>query len=175
MRLQTFALLILLNSVAAAQVPQGYGNIAPGRDTAFDVSRPPSGPHPKTPVNQPALHRLRPDGLDCAGWATDSLTPSGDRTYYADSVSTPPVLLKPGSREYPANREISAKGGRVVFRFVLDTLGRAEPCSFSTLLLTDPAFEGAAYRMVLGSKFRPAAHGGQLVPVILVQGVQFNP
>lgn len=174
-RLLLIGVLTSFGTGLGAQVPAGYKAPLPDRDTAFDVARPAAGRTPRIPLDQPALHRLAPKGVDCRAWTNDSVTPSGDRIHEETAVESPAKFLEQGAREYPPNLESLGRGGRVAFRFVVDTLGRPEPCSFSTLELTDPAFEGAAFRMALGSRYRPATQGGRPVPVLVSQSIVFNP
>lgn len=168
-------LLVLIPTAGRGQVPIRPVPSNYVRDSTFDVARPGVPPLSTVPIPTEALHRIQPDGITCVVWTSDTLTPAGDRVYNQDSVSTPPELISAGRREYPEREERAGKGGRVMFRFVIDTLGAPEPCSFSTLIMTNAAFEGPAYRMVLGSKFRPGLQDGHRVPVLAQQSVTFNP
>ena len=78
-----------------------------------------------------------------------------------------------GQQEYPNNRR--GAPGDVRLEFVIDSLGRADPCSFRVLDATDDKFVGSAYRTVLGSQFRPAEKGGQHVAIRVTQKVSFRP
>lgn len=167
--------LVLLPGVAHAQIPTRPPPPEYAAEVPLDVARWPAPPLSTVPVPTEALHRIQPQGASCVAWTSDTLTPLGARIYHQDSVTTPPRLVSVGVREYPLRKEQAGKGGRVILRFVIDTLGAPEPCSFSTLVLTDPDFEGPAYRMVLGSKFRPAASDGHRVFVLVQQAVTFNP
>jgi|WetSurMetagenome_2_1015567.scaffolds.fasta_scaffold616000_1 TonB family protein len=170
------ATLLLLGPVSLhAQVPLRGLNADFIRDSSAKASPSNGTPLPHVPNTQQALHRLRPSDVACTMWTSDLKSPAGDRVYDEDFVNGPPTLLTVGKRAYPPKEERAGIGGRVVLRFVIDTLGDPEPCSFSTVELSDPAFEQAAYIMVVGSAFRPATQDGHRVPVLVTQTVKFNP
>ena len=119
--------------------------------------------------------RIVPNGVDCTAWVSDEVTPDGIPILLEGEVDSPQRLLAPGRRRYPPALERAGQGGEVALRFVVDTLGRPEPCSFSIVMRTDAAFEESAFLMALESLYRPAMHGGRRVPVRVVQWIAFNP
>jgi len=128
---------------------------------------------PSTPTD--TLYIIRPKEITCPASFEGAAAAAGVRIFDEDSVSSPPDLLTLGRREYPGQLERKGVGGRVVLEYVIDTLGHPEPCSFRALAATNEQFEGAAYRMILGSIFRPGSNDGRLVPVRVRQSVTFNP
>jgi outer membrane biosynthesis protein TonB len=131
---------------------------------------------PSTPTGEaPAPHRIVPlEGACFDEHPHEEIAPAG-HPYIEAAVDRPPDLVRPGPRRYPTDLELSGVGGRVVLSFVIDTLGLAEPCSFHVLSATNSSFEVAAFRMVLGSLFRPGEVRGQKVRVLVTQAISFNP
>ncbi len=128
----------------------------------------------------PVPHRIVPVESACFEESPHSLIAVSD-TVYRDSsyveatVDRPPDLLKAGKRRYPPGLSSAGVGGRVVFSFIIDTLGHPEPCSFHVHSVIDPRLEVAGLRMVLESLFRPGEVRGQKVRVLVNQAVTFNP
>ena len=169
--LRVMALLLVAASTAFAQIPLRPVPVA-------DVSQPPPDSRATAATSAPPtvpLHRIVPKEIACPASFEDAAAAAGVRIFDGDSVSSPADVRTLGRREYPQSLERSGVGGRVVFRFVIDTLGHPEPCSFETMSATNKEFEAAAYRMVLGSTFRPAKNVGKVVPVRVSQAVNFNP
>jgi TonB family protein len=89
-------------------------------------------------------------------------------------VDDPVQLLEQPSVGYPPALAHAGVAGRVELEFVVDTLGRVEPLSVRTLASTHPAFEAAARRAVLVSRFRPARWHGQVVRQMARQSFRFR-
>ena len=164
---QLAILLLLVASPAVGQVP-----LRPVPQLAG----------PTTPSGEaPTPHRIVP--LEGACLQETARTPNEQpapelpdgEVYIEVEVSRPPALIKPGPRRYPKEMERSGIAGQVDFMFVIDTLGKAEPCSFRVLTATNSSFEVAAFRMVLGTLYRPGEVRGQKVRVLVTQSVTFNP
>ncbi len=134
----------------------------------------------RTTGELPVPHRIVPEESVCLEEPPHSLmtitdTIYRDSSYIEASVDVPPDLVKIGKRRYPTDLQHAGVGGRVVFSFIIDTLGHAEPCSFHVHSVADPRLEVAALRMVLESLFRPGEVRGQKVRVAVNQAVTFNP
>ena len=167
----TVALFCSVAASAYSQIP-----LRPVATEPIGKVRPDSAHAPKKPPRPTTiLHRISPKELACPTTTADSVPSLGERIFDEDSVEIGPELLTIGPREYPGTLERAGIGGRVVLQYVIDTLGQPDPCSFVALEATNEAFEGAAFRMVLGSVFRPGENAGKRVPVRVVQGVTFNP
>ena len=123
----------------------------------------------------PAPHRIVPVESVCPEESDHAPSPPLSTPYTEADVDRPPELITPGPRKYPPDMERAGVGGRAQFSFVIDTLGHPEPCSFHAIAATNASFEVAAFRMVLGSLFRPAEVNGHKVRVKVMQAVTFNP
>lgn len=128
----------------------------------------------------PVPHRIVPEESVCQeelphALRTVSDTVYRDSSYIEATVDQPPDLVKMGKRRYPSDLERAGVGGRVVLSFIIDTLGRAEPCSFHVLTSAHSQLEVAAFRMALESLYRPGQVRGQKVRVMVNQAVTFNP
>lgn len=128
----------------------------------------------------PVPHRIVPEESVCLEESPHSLIAVSD-TVYRDSsyieatVDRAPDLLKAGKRRYPRHLQRAGVGGRVVFSFIIDTLGHPEPCSFHVHAVVDSGLEVAGLRMVLESLFRPGEVRGHKVRVLANQAVTFIP
>lgn len=89
--------------------------------------------------------------------------PSGDGPWTRDFVERAAVPLGQVRPRYPDALRDAGIGGRVVLRFVVDTLGRVEPATVETTSASDPRFGEAARRAIGGLRFRPAEAGGRRV------------
>jgi protein TonB len=89
--------------------------------------------------------------------------PSGDGPWTRDFVERAAVPLGQVRPRYPDALRAAGIGGRVVLRFVVDTLGRVEPATVETVSATDPRFGEAARRAIGGLRFSPAEAGGRHV------------
>ena len=90
---------------------------------------------------------------------------------YVDKVAVPLGQLRP---RYPEALRAQGLGGRVVVRFVVDTLGRVEQGSVQLVAATHPAFGDAALRTVGSLRFRPAEAGGHRVRQLVELPFEFR-
>ena len=90
----------------------------------------------------------------------------------AAEADEPPSLLSAGAQMTPPGME--GVPGRVRFKFIVDTLGRAEPSSLQVVSSTSKVFEAPARQMVLKSVFKPGMSAGRKVRVLVEQNVTFN-
>jgi len=82
------------------------------------------------------------------------------------------VISQPGVR-YPPALRMAGVEGRVVLRFVVDTLGAVEPGSIRAVESSHEAFEASAREMILGSRFQPARLGEFAVRQLTIQKINF--
>ena len=105
----------------------------------------------------------------------DSLL-AADAVYTAASVDTPASYSEgTGSPVYPDSLYRASAPGRVVARFVVDTLGRVEPASIHILSATAPPFESAVEQALPSARFSPARRDGRLVRQIVEMPFEFKP
>jgi protein TonB len=93
----------------------------------------------------------------------------------ADAVDEPvvPDPRNPPPR-YPEALRAAGVGGRVVARFVVDTLGRVEAGSVAFPAADDPRLAGAARDALARARFRPARAGGRRVRQLVEQPFAFS-
>lgn len=87
------------------------------------------------------------------------------------AVTTDPTS---GGPEYPPALLLAKVEGEVLARFIVDSLGRADPASFMAVQTSDTAFTNAVRRALPLMKFRPAVLRGVPVPQVVVQSFAFR-
>jgi len=87
------------------------------------------------------------------------------------AVTTDPTS---GGPEYPPGLLLARVEGEVLARFIVDSLGRADPASFIAVQASDTAFTSAVRRALPLMKFRPALLRGVPVPQVVVQSFAFR-
>ena len=99
-----------------------------------------------------------------------------DQPYMEAVVEERPDLIQGTCTNpvYPAMLQQAGIEGRVMFEFVIDTLGRAERSSFRTVSTTHPLFEAPARAAVLSCRFRPGRIQGRAVRVRVQQPINFT-
>ena len=95
--------------------------------------------------------------------------------YTEQDVDSSAKLVTPGVRSYPVAYEQEKVGGVVILEFVIDTLGRVDSSSVTTLHATTRKFAAAAQKTLLTSRFQPALMCGQRVAMKAQQRFTFNP
>jgi periplasmic protein TonB len=156
---------------ATAPVPFGHHVLVAPVDVPLDI--------PPVDLSVPAT--------DVRDWIP--VGQSGGR-HDGDSTATGPIVADapmtsftvdkvaaalPGSASpaYPEMLKASGVEGHALVQFVVDTLGRAEPGSFTVLQSTHDAF-GAAVRVTLPRmRFLPAESGGKKVRMLVQQQFAF--
>ena len=99
-----------------------------------------------------------------------------DQPYMEAVVEERPEVVQ-GTCVSPAFPEMLRQAGidgRVLFEFVIDTLGRAERNSIRTVSTSHPLFEAPARQAVLSCRFRPGKIQGRAVRVRVQQPVNFS-
>ena len=84
-----------------------------------------------------------------------------------------PLADNPAPR-YPASLRASSIEGIAVARFVVDTMGRAEPQSIAIVSTTHPLFGDAVKEALLHSRYLPAMVGGRAVRQLVEQRFSFT-
>lgn len=99
-----------------------------------------------------------------------------DQPYMEAVVEERPETIQGtcGNPAFPDVLRQAGIDGRVLFEFVIDTLGRAERGSFKTISTSHPLFEAPAKSAVLMCRFRPGRIQGRAVRVRVQQPVNFQ-
>ena len=127
---------------------------------------------PRTPAAGPPEAAVCQTAVDVPALANDSLT-----RVYADTDVTQPVrLLFTGRRVPPPDSSLLRLGlpQHAVLRFIVDTLGRIEPCSLTLLETTHPLWGTAALHYARDWRFRPAKRGVRRVRQSVHQPFNFT-
>ena len=87
------------------------------------------------------------------------------RLYDDSEVTTPAVPVPDSGSVHPPDPTLRVVGlpQRAVVRFIVDTLGHAEPCSLELLETTNPVWGDAALRQARRIRFYPARRGTRAV------------
>jgi protein TonB len=90
---------------------------------------------------------------------------SGTGGVYLATAVERPAMLAPGSAppRYPESLRRAGIGGRVLARFVVDTLGRAEMGTLRMIDSDHPLFDAAVRTALPAYRFLPAETGGRKV------------
>lgn len=96
---------------------------------------------------------------------------------YPEALVDEPVVPDPRNPppRYPEALRAAGTGGRVVARFVVDTLGRVEAGSVAFPSADDPRLADAARDALVRARFRPARAGGRRVRQLVEWPFVFTP
>jgi protein TonB len=83
-------------------------------------------------------------------------------------------LLTPLKPRYPEPLRQAGIEGRVLVRFVVDTLGRIDPASVQILSSTHDQFTRAVRDALSGFRFRPAESNGKRIPALAEMPFEFK-
>lgn len=100
--------------------------------------------------------------------------PSQDSVFTEVEVDTPVRLTSSAAPDYPADLLKENIEGRVVARWVIDTLGRADTASFELVQATRPEFAAALKAVLPRMKFQPARIGHTPVRQLVEQSIAFK-
>ena len=106
------------------------------------------------------------------GWAQGT---GSDSAYTSDLVDVKPALVFGPAFRYTPEQIARRISGRVLLRFVVDTLGRVEPMSLSIVDTPDSGLNAASREFARGLLFRPAAAHGRLVRALVELPIDVNP
>jgi protein TonB len=86
-----------------------------------------------------------------------------------------PAAALPGApiARYPESLRRAGIEGEVVLRFVVDSAGRVEPGSITTVRASHPLFDEAVRRALGSTRFAPAEVGGRRVRQLVEQAFTF--
>jgi len=107
-------------------------------------------------------------------WTGGEPLGAGPAVLRAAEVDQPVVALHLPRPVYPAALQRLGIAGYVDATFVVDTLGRVEPESWSVVERSHPHFEEPARRAVLAGRFQPARVRGQPVRQLVRQRFSFT-
>jgi protein TonB len=83
-------------------------------------------------------------------------------------------LLTPMKPRYPEPLRQAGIEGRVLVRFVVDTVGRIDPASVQILSSTHDQFTRAVRDALSGFRFRPAESNGKRIPALAEMPFEFK-
>jgi hypothetical protein len=93
---------------------------------------------------------------------------AGGAVFESDSVDQPVEPRRLQIDDMPIRiREVLT--GRSVFRFVVESSGRVDPCSIAVLEETSRAWSDAVLKELRFARYRPARRGGQPVSQLVFQ------
>jgi protein TonB len=135
----------------------------------IDLSAPPTRPEDFASGRRGTISGV-PDGRGGAGGA------GGEPGAYFDWQVERPVVPRPGNvgPAYPDLLRTAGIEGTVLAQFVVDTMGRVVPSTFTVVKSDHPLFAQAVERALTRMRFLPAEVGGRKVPQLVVQPFQFN-
>lgn len=137
-----------------------------------------------TPVGMPPIDLRRPVGYErllaftrpepAPPASADPASP-GAIPLDAGAVERPVRLIgAQGAPRYPEALRVMGIEGRVVARFVVDTLGRVEGASVELIEASHVLFADAVRAALARARYVPAEAGGQHVRQLVVQPFQFS-
>lgn len=139
--------------------------------TVIPVGLPPIEPGPAVDPRRFVLASPVPECRECQ---PGPASPDGPGVFTAMSVDSPVEPVFQPVPVYPPVLRTAGLEGRVVVRFVVDTLGRVEPGSFEVVETTHAGFVTSAEAAVAGSRFRAAKVRGRPVRQLVTQAVTFR-
>jgi periplasmic protein TonB len=83
-------------------------------------------------------------------------------------------MITPAKPRYPEMLRQAGIDGRVLVRFVVDTLGRIDPASVQILSSTHDQFTRAVRDALSGFRFRPAESNGKRIPALAEMPFEFK-
>ena len=172
-------------------VSKRTGNYVPGTYLDLPVIREPWGPtFPiKIPTTSPPIDNpmAKPDedlfnrARFALGGVGEGSTSSTEGMACFDCVRGPEAVDKAAmpmagnpTPIYPARLRSAQLEGSVIARFVVDSVGRAEPASIDILQATHPLFADAVRQALLHSRYEPAMVGNHRVRQLVDQRFTFS-
>ena len=117
--------------------------------------------------------RSVPEGVAAGSVAGTGQVDLTNGVWLEAELDVPPRVMSAASPRYPPALQKAGVAGKVVYQFVIDSLGRAEPGSFQLKASTNDRFNQPAREAILETVFAPGRTGGKAVRVLVVQGVSF--
>ena len=100
--------------------------------------------------------------------------PVTGETFLQEQVDDPVVPLNIPKPRYPPVLQQAGVSGFVDARYVVDTLGHAEPNSWAVLKSSNAQFEAPAREAIMKGVFKPARIKGAAVRQLVQQKISFN-
>lgn len=100
--------------------------------------------------------------------------PVTGETFLQEQVDDPVVPINIPKPRFPPVLQQAGISGRVEVRYVVDTLGHAEPASWTVMKSTNKAFEEPAREAIMKGVFKPARIKGAAVRQLVQQAVTFT-
>lgn len=113
------------------------------------------------PRTEPAPRTLSVSEEMCLDTANTRKPPPRD--YYQTQVDTPVTALPSVFPRYPSALREAGITGSVLARFVVDTTGYVDICTFRAVRSTHPLFTESVRVALLGMRFSPAVKQGKRV------------
>lgn len=160
------------DAAMVSPVPLGFQTVPPVLDVPITIPPPDLGrgfdPRAYTGIGQEGG---RPDGIS----GMDP-SPVSDplQVLTAEQVDQPVSPIYQPSPRYPPTLREMGVSGRVVVRYVVDTLGLVEPDSWMVVRTDAEGFAAAAREAVLRSRFAPARIRGRAVRQLVEQPIAFT-
>lgn len=155
--------------VASNPPPKGFQTIVAPTDIPKDI--------PPVNLNQKAFNAADFSGKGVEGGLAAGIIGGtgpvdvGSVVVSSAQADEPPRAIAYGPQRTPAGFE--GVPGKVTIRFIVDTLGHAEPPSIKVLNSTNKLFEEPAKEMVLKANFKPGRNGGHVVRVLVDLPINF--
>ncbi|MDX2194128.1 MAG: energy transducer TonB [Gemmatimonadales bacterium] len=137
---------------------------------------------PPVDINQKALDARNFSGVGAEGGVFSGIV-GGTGAVSAEEIATtayryedidePATPLFQPSPKYPPQLQAAGIQGSVVLKFIIDTLGKAEPGSLQVEAATHPLFAPNAKDAILGSRFTVAKLNGTKVRQLTKQRLSF--
>ena len=154
-----------VREVAAFTAPLGIPNVIPEIDLRRAVTDP----------REFAVRRIGTDRDAAVGGTSRGVPPGGDAVLTVLEVEqSVRVAGEPITPVYPDALRRAGVEGEVLVSFVVDTLGRAEPSSFTVLRATHELFAQAVRAAVARQRFDPARVGSRAVRQLVQQLFSFT-
>ena len=100
--------------------------------------------------------------------------PVTGETFLQEQVDDPVQQINIPKPRYPPVLQQAGVSGFVDVRYVVDTLGHAEPASWQVLKSSNAQFEAPAREAIMKGVFKPARIKGAAVRQLVQQSVKFN-
>lgn len=113
-------------------------------------------------------------GISESTGSTDRLT-LGTASVASWEVEVLPAIVSPGVPRYPPELKRQHVGGRVEIEFVVGTDGHPMLGSIAIISTPHPDLAAAAITAIAETRFSPGRIRGCPVPILVRQGVNFNP
>lgn len=126
------------------------------------------------PLDAEQLRRLTDVGSTSSGSTFEPVGGGVDRLVSAAEADEPLTATYLPTPAYPPVLADAGVSGRVVVRFVVDTIGRVEPATVVALSSPHPALTDAVRAALVKARFKPGRSHGTPVRVLAEMPVTFR-